>query len=129
MAALFIFMFHGKMVRVIPSLHYPIVGQFGELARVARGGGGEHKRGDKESGNLVQKSGGRKRKGRERKEGKRTALCKEDPLRTALCKEDLLRTALGTNGLEQLSSVLKRKKKFAHGQRPFSKYYVYFLAF
>ncbi len=38
MAALFIFMFHAKMVRVIPSLHFSIVGQFGELASLPRGG-------------------------------------------------------------------------------------------
>ncbi len=46
-AALFIFMFHAKMVRVIPSLHFSIVGQFGELASLPRGGrrGGRRKGG------------------------------------------------------------------------------------
>jgi hypothetical protein len=50
-AALFIFMFHAKMVRVIPSLHFSIVGQFGELASLPRGGrGGGEKEGWKGEG-------------------------------------------------------------------------------
>ncbi len=44
-------MFHAKMVRVIPSLHFSIVGQFGELASLPRGGrGGGEKEGWKGEG-------------------------------------------------------------------------------